>query len=96
MDFVCGYCGKEYKTVEDRMECEKICRAKKIEEEKKCKSAAQNEEMRKDYDALVDLIKDRDRTNTEIEKRSREFAKKYTVSCPRGFLSLFGEPFWWM
>jgi len=96
MNFVCGYCGKEYKTVEDRMECENSCRAKKIEEEKKAKSAEQNEEMQKDYDALLSLIKERDGLNNEIERRSREFEKKYAASSPRGFFSLFGEPFWWM
>jgi len=75
--FVCGYCGKEYDNVEDRMECEKKCRAEILKKEEKEKEAKRNEEMDNDYSNISKLVKERDRLDNQISKAVRSYNKKY-------------------
>ena len=79
MEFKCGYCGKVYSTIGERMACEQACHDKKVQEEEKLKASKRDEEMKKDYASITELVKERDRLNTKISEMVKEYDKKYDV-----------------
>ena len=79
MDYICGYCGKAYPTVGERMECEKKCYEKKIQEEENLKASKREEEMKKDSDNIMALVKERDGLAAKISDMVKEYDKKYGV-----------------
>jgi hypothetical protein len=92
MDYICGYCGKAYPTVGERMECEKKCYEKKIQEEENLKASKREEEMKKDYASITDLVKERDALDEKIKLLVRDFDKKYNVITPINWGDFF-DPF---
>ena len=79
MDYICGYCGKAYPTIGERMECERKCHEKKVQEEENLKASKRDEEMKKDYASITDLVKERDALDEKIKLLVRDFDKKYNV-----------------
>jgi len=79
MEYVCGYCGQPYHTIGERMNCERTCHDKKVREEEEARASKKNEEMKKDRDNLVALIKERDSLDKKIEETAKEYDKKYGV-----------------
>ena len=90
--FICGYCGKEYATVEERMECERACRAKQLQEEEKKASEERNAKMEADYKDLTELIKKRDEMNDMIRKSRDEYSKKYYSGFTPKVFTFFDDP----
>ena len=79
MDYICGYCGKAYSTIGERMECEKKCHDKKIQEEENLKKSKRDDEMKKDLEEITALSNERDKMNTKIAEMVKEYDKKYNV-----------------
>lgn len=92
MDYICGYCGKAYHTIRERMECEKACHDKKIQEEENLKASKRDEEMKKDYASITELVKERDTLDEKIKLLVRDFDKKYNAITPINWGDLF-DPF---
>ena len=97
MEYICGYCGHAYPTIGERMNCERVCHDKKVREEEEAKASKKNEEMKKDKDVLIALIKERDNLDEKITNTAREYDKKYgaftsaqIVPWIRPFDALFG------
>lgn len=90
--FICGFCGKEYTTVEERMECERKCRAKQLQEAEKKASEERNAKMETDYNKLSTLIKKRDEMNDAINKARDEYSKKYYNGFTPKIFTLFDDP----
>ena len=79
MDYICGYCGKPYHTIGERMECERKCNEKKAHAEEKLKVSKRDEEMKRDLDEITTLSNERDKMNTKIAEMVKEYDKKYNV-----------------
>ena len=92
MDYICGYCGKAYPTVGERMECEKKCYEKKIQEEENLKASKREEEMKKDYASITALVKERDALDEKVKLAVKDFDKKYNTITPINWGDFF-DPF---
>ena len=96
MDYICGYCGKAYPTIGERMECERKCHEKKVQEEENLKASKRDEEMKKDYASITDLVKERDALDEKIKLLVRDFDKKYNAITPINWGSLFDPFTFWL
>ena len=92
MDYICGYCGKPYATIAERMECERKCNEKKVQEEETLKVSKRDEEMKKDYVSITALVKERDTLDEQIRDSIQAFDKKYNTITPISWGDLF-DPF---
>ena len=92
MEFKCGYCGKVYSTIGERMACEQACHDKKVQEDEKLKASKRNEEMKTDYASITALVKERDALDEKIKLLVRDFDKKYNAITPINWGDLF-DPF---
>ena len=83
MEYICGYCGKAYSTVGERMVCERVCHKNKVQEEEKLKISKREEEMKKDLNEISILTKERNRIEARISDLAKVYDKKYgTLTCP--------------
>lgn len=92
MDYICGYCGKAYPTIGERMECEKKCHEKKTQEEEKLKASKREEEMKGDSDKIFALAKQRDDLDAKISELVKAYDSKYGVFTTESLYPLF-KPF---
>lgn len=92
MDYICGYCGKHYPTIGERMECERKCHAKKIQDEEKLKASKRDEEMKKDSDNIMSLVKERNNIEAKISDLVKEYDKKYDTFATAEIMPWF-NPF---
>jgi len=92
MEFTCGYCGKPYPTIGERMECERKCHEKKAQEEEKLKSSKREEDMKSDSDKIFALAKQRDDLDAKISELVKAYDRKYGVFTNESFYPFF-KPF---
>ena len=95
MEFTCGYCGKVYSTIGERMECEKGCHEEKIREEEKLKAAKRDEEISKDYSSLMALVKERDELDQKISDSVKKYNQKYYGTEISSLNQLFPDHMHW-
>ena len=92
MEFTCGYCGKSYGTIGERMECERKCHEKKVKEEESLKASKREEEMKADSDKIFALAKQRDDLDAKISELVKAYDSKYGVFTTESLYPLF-NPF---
>ena len=68
--FQCGFCGKEYPTIEGRMECERTCNAERLRKQEEAKKVEMRNKRESDLKELENLIKQREGINKKIDEIS--------------------------
>jgi len=93
MEYTCAYCGKEYKTIEERTQCEEKCHNAEILERKKKEADRRKEEMQNDHAELKQLELDRDRLEKQIRNKRAEFYEKYGTPEDSNFYTFVSDAF---
>lgn len=75
--FKCGFCGREYPTVEERMQCEANCGAKKKEMERKAKVEAEKHKKEEAFKMKTLEAKSIQEKYNKLLQDIKNYCKKY-------------------
>ena len=75
--FKCGFCGREYPTVEERMQCEANCGAKKKEMERKAKVEAEKHKKEEAFKMKTLESKTIQEKYNKLLQDIKNYCKKY-------------------
>lgn len=75
--FKCGFCGREYPTVEERMQCEVNCGAKKKEMERKAKVEAEKHKKEEAFKMKTLEAKSIQEKYNKLLQDIKNYCKKY-------------------
>ena len=75
--FKCGFCGREYPTVEERMQCEANCGAKKKEMERKAKVEAEKHKKEEAFKMKTLEAKSIQEEYNKLLQDIKNYCKKY-------------------
>ena len=75
--FKCGFCGREYPTVEERMQCEANCGAKKKEMERKAKVEAEKHKKEEAFKMRTLEAKSIQEKYNKLLQDIKNYCKKY-------------------
>lgn len=92
MEYICGYCGKSYPTIEERMKCEASCRETIETKKERMQTEKRQEEMNRDYKELDDMVDKRNKMNADIRELRESLDKKYYGAEADQFYSLLDIP----
>jgi len=93
MKFTCGYCGKTWDTVQERMKCEADCYEKKRKEEARDKEIKKAEDRKNDSEAISSLVEQRNKLDEQIKDAIGKYNKKYNRPFECNFTPLMRDLF---
>ena len=75
--YKCGYCGRAYRRLEDRIACEQACQQALRREELAKQAAIRREAKQRALDNVEALIKERDELDKKIADAALAYQKEY-------------------
>lgn len=87
--YKCGICGKEYSTVEERMECERKCIEAKEKQKEELSRINLKNKKQKALDKIHQMEKERDEIANTVDLKQQEINEAYAK-----FYKEFGDPWW--
>ena len=85
--YKCGICGKEYSTVEERMECEKKCIEAKVRQKEEITKVNFKNRRQKALDEIHQMEKERDEIAAVVNSKQDKIDEAYNK-----FYKEFGDP----